>query len=71
MGHRGQQWERCISPYTDAIRPQVEAMIRNRVAVRSDVERIRSWDHRKLGLPPAEVGGTTALPVRSNSQEGL
>ena len=42
------------------MRPFVEVMAKNRVVVRLDVERTRSWDHRKLGLPAMEVGGTTA-----------
>ena len=25
-----------------------------------DVERVRSWDHRKLGMDPIPLGGTTA-----------
>jgi len=28
--------------------------------VRFDPERTRSWDHRKLGLDPIPLGGTTA-----------
>jgi hypothetical protein len=28
--------------------------------VRIDVERTRSWDHRKLGLPALPVAGSTA-----------
>jgi hypothetical protein len=35
-------------------------MLRKRIAVRLEVDRVRSWDHRKLGLPTMEVGGTTA-----------
>jgi hypothetical protein len=38
----------------------IEAMLRKRVAVRLDVTRVRSWDHRKLGMPAMPVGGTTA-----------
>lgn len=53
-------WERYTGPYTEDQRPLVEQMLHNRVAVRLDVERVRSWDHRKLGLPPMPVGGTTA-----------
>ena len=29
-------------------------------AIRLDPDRVRSWDHRKLGLPVMELGGTTA-----------
>jgi PPOX class probable F420-dependent enzyme len=53
-------FERYTGPYTDDARPVVEAMLRKRVAVRLDVERIRSWDHRKLGMAPVPLGGTTA-----------
>ncbi len=53
-------WERYTGPYTDDARPLVETMLAKRVAVRLDVTRTRSWDHRKLGLPAMAVGGTTA-----------
>jgi PPOX class probable F420-dependent enzyme len=53
-------WERYTGPYTDEAKPLVEFMLHKRVAVRLDVDRIRSWDHRKLGLAPIAVGGTTA-----------
>ena len=52
-------WERYTAPYSEDFQPFVEAMLRKRVAVRLDVERVRSWDHRKLGMRPTEVGGTT------------
>lgn len=53
-------WERYTGPYTDEAKPLVEVMLHKRVAVRLDVDRIRSWDHRKLGMAPIPVGGTTA-----------
>lgn len=53
-------FERYNAPYTEELRPFVEVMARNRVVVRLDVARTRSWDHRKLGMPPMELGGTTA-----------
>jgi PPOX class probable F420-dependent enzyme len=53
-------WERYTGPYTDEARPLVEFMLHNRIAVRLRVERTRSWDHRKLGMDPMPVGGTTA-----------
>ncbi|EFC81663.1 pyridoxamine 5'-phosphate oxidase-related FMN-binding protein [Parafrankia sp. EUN1f] len=53
-------WERYHGPYSGEIKPLVENMLHKRVAVRVDVERVRSWDHHKLGLPPIPVGGTTA-----------
>jgi PPOX class probable F420-dependent enzyme len=53
-------WERYTGPYREDAKPMIEAMLRKRVAVRLDVERVRSWDHRKLGMPAMPVGGTTA-----------
>ena len=63
-------WDVCVDvfnryngEYTDEMRPLVEVMAKNRVVVRLDVDRTRSWDHRKLGLPPMELGGSTAAYV--------
>lgn len=53
-------WERYHGPYTEELRPFVEVMLHKRVAVRFEVTRTRSWDHRKLGLDPMPLGGTTA-----------
>lgn len=53
-------WERYNGPYSEEVKPLVEFMLHKRVAVRFDVERIRSWDHRKLGLDAIPLGGTTA-----------
>lgn len=59
-------WERYHGPYTERARPMVEASVRKRVAVRVIPERIRSWDHRKLGLPSsgATTGSTVQAPGR-------
>ncbi|GAA1210032.1 pyridoxamine 5'-phosphate oxidase family protein [Prauserella alba] len=54
-------WERYHGPYTDELQPWVESMLHKRVAVRVDVERVRSWDHRKLGLDPMPLAGSTAV----------
>ena len=63
-------WEVCVAvferyqgPYSEELRPLVEEMARNRVAVRLDPQRVRSWDHRKLGLPALVLGGPTAAYV--------
>ena len=53
-------FERYTGPYSEEMRPFVEVMARNRVVVRLDVDRVRSWDHRTLGMAPMELGGTTA-----------
>ncbi len=59
-------WERYYGPYRDELRPAVEAMLRKRVAVRVRATRVRSWDHRKLGLPSsgAATGSTVSAPGR-------
>jgi PPOX class probable F420-dependent enzyme len=53
-------WERYNGPYSEEVRPVVEFMLTKRVAVRVDVARTRSWDHRKLDLPALPLGGSTA-----------
>jgi hypothetical protein len=53
-------FERYNAPYTEELKPFVELMAKNRVVVRLDPDRVRSWDHRKLGLDPIELGGSTA-----------
>ena len=53
-------WERYTGPYTDDMRPFVDQMMNNRVAVRVVPKRVRSWDHRKLGMAQMPVAGSTA-----------
>lgn len=53
-------FERYTGPYTDDLKPAVEAMMNKRVAVRVEPKRTRSWDHRKLGLKAMPVSGSTA-----------
>ena len=53
-------WERYTGPYTEEMAPFVEVMLNKRVAVRVDVDRVRTWDHRKLDIAPTELGGSTA-----------
>ena len=56
-------WERYNGPYSEEMRPFVEFMAKNRAAIKLTPSRIRSWDHRKLGLPAMELGGSTAAFV--------
>jgi PPOX class probable F420-dependent enzyme len=53
-------FERYQGPYSEEMRPFVEVMMNKRVAVRVEPTRIRSWDHRKLGMEAMPVGGSTA-----------
>ncbi len=41
-------WERYMGPYDDSQKPLVEAMMHNRLLVSVDVDKVVSWDHRKL-----------------------
>ena len=54
-------FERYERAYTDEMRPMLEQMMNRRVVIRIDPVRVRSWDHRKLGLPAMPVAGSTAL----------
>ena len=63
-------WDVCVNiftryngEYTEEMKPFVEFMAKNRVVVRLDAARTRSWDHRKLGMPAMELGGSTAAFV--------
>ena len=42
-------FERYQGTYTEEMRPFVEAMLHKRVVVQLHVDRVVSWDHRKLG----------------------
>lgn len=53
-------WERYTGPYTDDMRPFVDQMMNNRICVRVVPSRLRSWDHRKLGMQGMPVSGSTA-----------
>src|SRR3954469_14747451 len=53
-------FERYNGDYSEEMKPFVEFMAKNRVAVRLDADRTRPRDHRKLGLPAMELGGSTA-----------
>jgi PPOX class probable F420-dependent enzyme len=53
-------FERYQGPYTEELRPFLEQMMSKRVVVAIVPARIRSWDHRKLGLGAMPVAGSTA-----------
>lgn len=56
-------FERYNAPYSEEMKPFVEFMAKNRAVIRLDPVRVRTWDHRKLGLPVMELGGSTAAFV--------
>ena len=45
-------FSRYYSEYTEEMKPFVEVMLNKRIVIKLNVERVVSWDHRKLGLPP-------------------
>jgi PPOX class probable F420-dependent enzyme len=45
-------FDRYMGGYTEEMKPFVDVMLHNRVAISMHTERVVSWDHRKLGLPP-------------------
>ena len=51
-------FERYNAPYTEELKPFVEAMLHKRVAIKLNVDRTVSWDHRKLGLPSSRPPAT-------------
>jgi PPOX class probable F420-dependent enzyme len=53
-------FERYYGPTGDDTRAALETMMRNRIVVVIEPDRVRSWDHRKLAIPPMPVAGTTA-----------
>ncbi|MDT5359650.1 MAG: hypothetical protein QOC69_1412 [Mycobacterium sp.] len=53
-------WERYTGPYSEDMKPFVDQMMNNRIAVRVVPTRLRSWDHRKLGMTDMPVAGSTA-----------
>jgi len=53
-------FERYTGPYSDEMRPFIDQMMHNRICVRVVPSRTRSWDHRKLGMQPMPLGGSTA-----------
>jgi PPOX class probable F420-dependent enzyme len=48
-------FERYYGPFSDDMAPFVEAMLHKRVVVKVHVQRVVSWDHRKLGLAPTRL----------------
>jgi PPOX class probable F420-dependent enzyme len=57
-------FERYMGPYTEETKPLVEVMLNKRVAVRVNPERVRSWDHRKLGMGSTGEPGGSTWPLR-------
>ena len=56
-------YERYSAPYTEDARPIVEFMMNKRVVVKLVPGRVRSWDHRKLGMAQMTPMGSTAAHV--------
>ncbi len=53
-------FERYTGPYTEDLKPILDYMMNKRVVVRIEQTRIRTWDHRKMGMGAVDVAGSTA-----------
>lgn len=53
-------WERYTGPYTANDTQALETMLNKRIAGIFHPVRTRSWDHRKLALPPSSPAGDTS-----------
>jgi PPOX class probable F420-dependent enzyme len=53
-------WERYTGPYTEEQRPMLDFMMNKRIVVRIEPDRVRTWDHRKMGMAAMPISGTTA-----------
>jgi PPOX class probable F420-dependent enzyme len=53
-------YERYNGPYSPEVHQFVEIMMNKRIIVRIDPTRVRSWDHRKMGMAAMPLAGTTA-----------
>jgi PPOX class probable F420-dependent enzyme len=53
-------WERYTGPYTEEKRPMLDFMMNKRIVVRIEPDRVRTWDHRKMGMGAMPISGTTA-----------
>lgn len=56
-------YERYTAPYTEDARPVLDFMMNKRVVVKLVPQRVRSWDHRKLGLDALGTTGSTAASI--------
>ena len=50
-------FSRYYGGYSDELKPFVEAMLNKRVAVKLHIDKVVSWDHRKLGMPSSRPAG--------------
>ena len=57
-------FERYNAPYTEELKPFVEAMLNKRVVVKLHVTKTVTWDHRKLGLSVRMSSGYSSSDVR-------
>lgn len=65
------EWERYQGPYDESARDKVEAMLHRRVGIEVEIMRIRSWDHRKLGMERPPLTGSTAKQFIQELREFL
>jgi PPOX class probable F420-dependent enzyme len=56
-------YERYTAAFAEDARPVVELMMNKRIVVKLVPQRVRSWDHRKLGLDPMAPMGSTVASI--------
>jgi PPOX class probable F420-dependent enzyme len=56
-------YERYTGPYAEDARPVLEFMMAKRVVAKLVPARVRSWDHRKLGMAAMAPAGATAASI--------
>ena len=54
-------YERYYGPVTDDTSLPLAQMMHNRIIVTIEPTRVRSWDHRKLHIPPMPISGSTSI----------
>jgi PPOX class probable F420-dependent enzyme len=60
-------FNRYHGEYTESENQRVQSGLFNRVVIRLNVERVRTWNHRKLGLAEEPPSGSTARFISHNS----
>ena len=60
-------FNRYHGEYNNSDRPRVDSGLFNRAVIRLNVDRVRSWNHSKLGLTEEPPSGSTAGFIWHNS----
>jgi PPOX class probable F420-dependent enzyme len=64
---RGEVFDDDTTMWPVGVSQRVQSGLFNRVVIRLNVERVRTWNHRKLGLAEEPPSGSTARFISHNS----